>query len=66
MSQPEPVNATLQYVEGCPNWVEFDHRLRQALAGVGRVDTMVTYRQITTPDQAQAAKFRGSPTIRID
>lgn len=22
MSQPEPVNATLQYVEGCPNWVE--------------------------------------------
>lgn len=27
---------------------------------------MVTYRHITTPDQAQAAKFRGSPTIRID
>lgn len=56
----------LLYFDGCPNWQLADERLRVALAQVGREDVRVQHRQVTTPEQADAAEFRGSPTILVD
>jgi hypothetical protein len=55
------------YFDGCPNWQVAAGRLRQALdaAGLaGRVD--VTYQAVETPEEAERAGFRGSPTILVD
>ena len=57
---------SLLYFDGCPNWRIADERLRHALARVGRSDARVEYRQVNSPEEAAAARFRGSPTILID
>lgn len=57
------MRAELQYFEGCPHWQTADHRLRQAAADQGLT---VEHRVITTSAEAEAAQFRGSPTILID
>ena len=62
----EDVSVTLLYSEDCPNWRIADERLREALARAGRDDLRVEYRQVDTPEQAEAAGFRGSPTVLID
>ncbi|TYQ06164.1 UNVERIFIED_ORG: hypothetical protein FNL38_102296 [Nocardia globerula] len=38
----------------------------EALADSGLVDVAVTYRLLTTSDEAAAVPFAGSPTILID
>ncbi|MDV6271723.1 alkylmercury lyase [Rhodococcus globerulus] len=38
----------------------------EALADIGLVDVAVTYRLLTTSDEAAAVPFAGSPTILID
>lgn len=53
----------LLYFEDCPNWKTADERLRR-LAEVRGVD--VSHRIVTTPEEAEAARFRGSPTILVD
>lgn len=53
----------LQYFEGCPHWQTADERLRHVAAVRGLT---VDHRLIATPDEAEAAGFRGSPTILID
>jgi hypothetical protein len=60
------VDVTLLFFEGCPNWRVTDARLRQALALAGRHDARVAHRPVTTPEEAEAAGFRGSPTVLID
>ena len=57
---------TLQYFDGCPNWQLARDRLREALRSIGRDDGAVTYEKIETPEQAEEARFRGSPTILVD
>jgi hypothetical protein len=57
---------TILYSDGCPNWRIADERLREALARAGREDVRVDHRLVTTPEEAQAAGFRGSPTVLID
>jgi hypothetical protein len=59
------VDVTLLYFDGCPNWQVADGRLREALTRAGRDDVRVQHRQITTPEQAEAAGFLGSPTVLI-
>ncbi len=59
------MDVTLQYFDDCPNWKVADERLRTALAARG-LDAGVRYEVIDTPAAAQAAGFRGSPTILID
>lgn len=54
------------YFADCPNWQLADERLRDALARAGRDDVRVEHRQVTTPEQAEATGFRGSPTILVD
>jgi hypothetical protein len=53
----------LLYFEDCPNWKIADRRLR-ALASERGVE--VGHRAVNTPEEAQKAGFRGSPTILID
>lgn len=54
------------YFDGCPNWQECGERVHQALAAVGIADADVRYSRITTPDEAAASAFAGSPTVLID
>ncbi|WP_231839581.1 thioredoxin family protein [Blastococcus saxobsidens] len=56
----------LPYFDGCPNWQLADQRPRDALIQAGRDDVRVEHRRVTTPEQAQAAGFRGSPTVLVD
>jgi hypothetical protein len=57
---------SLLFFDGCPHWRVADERLRQALAQVGRPDTPIEYRTVTTPEQADELRFRGSPTVLVN
>jgi hypothetical protein len=56
----------LQYFDGCPNWLETDTRLREALAAVGRGDVDVEHILVSTAQDAEAVHFHGSPTVLVD
>ena len=60
------MNVTLQYFDGCPNWRVADERLREALREAGVNGSQITYEKIETPEQAEEAGFRGSPTILLN
>jgi hypothetical protein len=60
------VQVELLFFDGCPNWQLADQRLRDALALAGRHDVHVERRKVTTPEQAAAAGFGGSPTVLVD
>ena len=60
------MDVTLLYFDGCPNWQVADERLQEALALAGRDDVRVQRRLVSTPKQAEAARFRGSPTVLVD
>lgn len=53
----------LLYFDGCPHWEVADARLQAVAAEQG---LSVTHRRITTLAEAEAAQFRGSPTILVD
>jgi hypothetical protein len=57
---------SLLYLDDCPNWRIADQRLRRALEVAGRRGTPIRYIRISTPAEASAAGFAGSPTILID
>ena len=57
---------TLLFFADCPNWQLVDARLRNALAHTGRDDVRIAHRLITSPVEADAAGFRGSPTVLVD
>ena len=52
------------YFDGCPNWQEAGARVSTAAAGIPDVE--ITYRRVTTNQEAAALPFAGSPTILID
>jgi len=56
----------LLYWEGCPSHPRALADLREALASLGRADVAVSLQRIDDENQARAAGFVGSPTIRID
>ena len=56
----------LLYSTGCPNQRLAEERLAEALAAVGRPGAEVTLRAVETDEDAQALRFPGSPTIRVD
>jgi hypothetical protein len=60
------VQVSLLYVDDCPNRQVAEARLIEALLLVGRPDLDVERVLITTDEEAQALRFRGSPTILID
>ncbi|MGH3578251.1 MAG: DF family (seleno)protein [Mycobacterium sp.] len=53
----------LLYFEDCPNWRTADRRL-QSLATERGFE--VEHRLVSTPEEAEAASFHGSPTILVD
>ena len=53
----------LLYFDDCPNW-EVAAELLDHLAGSRGLP--VERRLVTTPEEAVAARFRGSPTILVD
>ena len=55
----------LLYFDGCPNWQETDHRLREAIAALG-LDVSPVHVSVTTPEEAERWRFRGSPTVLVD
>lgn len=55
----------LLYFDGCPSWQETERRLRDALASTGS-DASVDLVEVTTPEDAERLRFRGSPTVLID
>lgn len=55
---------TLQYFDGCPNWVILDGRITEALGD--RSDATIIRQRIETHEDAVRVGFRGSPTVLID
>lgn len=53
----------LLYFDDCPNWKTADERLRELATARG---FELRRRLVTTPEEAEAARFRGSPTILVD
>lgn len=60
----EHMDITLQYFDGCPNWMLADERLQ--LLVKERPDIVLAYQTIDTVEAAERAGFPGSPTILID
>lgn len=61
---PGPIQITLQYFDGCPNW-QTTSALLETLVGKG-LDAAIGYELIDSPDAAVARGFRGSPTVLIN
>jgi hypothetical protein len=53
----------LQYFADCPNWRTAERRLRH-LSAERRFE--IERRLVSTPQEAEVAGFRGSPTIVVD
>ena len=53
----------LLYFDDCPNWKIAAERLEVIAGGRG---LMVKRRLVASPEEAEAARFRGSPTILVD
>ncbi|MEV7234192.1 thioredoxin family protein [Streptomyces sp. NPDC051020] len=56
----------LLYFGGCPNWHLAQEHLAQALAITGNPGHHVSLLAVETDEQAQALRFPGSPTIRVN
>lgn len=56
-------HVTLLYFDGCPNWQVADERLRVLSH---ERDLTLEHRLVETPEDADKAGFRGSPTILVD
>ena len=57
---------TIQYFDGCPHWKLADRRVQNVLRNLARSDVKLEYQLIDSPQAADRARFRGSPTILID
>ena len=53
-----------QYFEDCPNWQQTYERLVQVMAG--RDDIVLTMTEVSSPEEAHAVQFRGSPSVLIE
>jgi hypothetical protein len=58
------VPITLQYFDGCPNWINADKELKAA-SGILAVDIEISYQKVESHSEAERLNFRGSPTILI-
>jgi hypothetical protein len=59
------VQIELFYWEGCPSYPEAKSMLEEVLEQ-HQIDAPVELREVRTDDEAEALRFPGSPTIRID
>jgi 8-oxo-dGTP pyrophosphatase MutT (NUDIX family) len=63
MAQPR---VELLYWEGCPSHPQALEQLREAMEEVGLDPGAVELRHVETEEAAEAERFIGSPTIRVD
>jgi hypothetical protein len=56
----------LLFSDGCPNYEALLPRLRALLTGAGADDTAIHLVRVEDADAAEAQRFLGSPTVRID
>ena len=54
------------HVQDCPGLTLTHERLRAALDAVGAGDVEVDHVLVSSPEQAAALRFRGSPTVLVD
>jgi hypothetical protein len=66
MAQATNMNITIQYFDGCPHWKLADQRVQTVLRRLDRADVRLGHELIDSPEAAERARFRGSPTILID
>jgi hypothetical protein len=59
------MNVELLFFDGCPSHEAFLPRLRELLGRAG-VRAEVHQRRVESDDAAQAERFLGSPTLRVD
>lgn len=57
------MDVTLLYFDGCPSWQTTERHLRALGADLG---FELAHRTIDTPEEAEEAGFRGSPTVLVD
>jgi len=62
----EVVEIILQYFDGCPSWRVADERVRQVVGRASEGDHNIAYQKVETQEEAERARFRGSPTILFD
>jgi hypothetical protein len=55
----------LLYFDGCPNWHVADDRLQEALDELGS-SVAVERVLVSTPAEAEAWNFHGSPSVLVD
>src|SRR5262249_4258290 len=58
----ETVRVEVLYFEGCPGFADLMPRLRKLVAD----DAAIELLRIESPEQAEQARFLGSPTVRVD
>ena len=56
----------LLYLDGCPNAVVAQERLRAALRRTGRGDVALDLIHVDGPEHAARLGFTGSPTVRVN
>jgi hypothetical protein len=56
----------LLYWEGCPSHPEARQLVEDVLAQLGLDDATLELREVRTLQEAEAERFPGSPTIRVD
>jgi hypothetical protein len=59
------VRIELLYWDGCPSYPEAKTMLEEVLTRRG-IEAPIDMRQVRTDEEAEALRFPGSPTIRID
>lgn len=57
------VKVTMLYFDDCPSWQIADSHLRLLAE---EIDYSIERIEVTTPEQAEQLRFRGSPSIHID
>ena len=62
----EPVEITIQYFDGCPNWKDASLAIAEAAREIGLSDGVMCFQRLETDQEARLLAFRGSPTILID
>ena len=58
------VNVTLLYFDDCPNWLEADGHLRTLTSE--HPEMIIERRLVETVEDAEATRFRGSPSIIVN
>ncbi|KQM83618.1 hypothetical protein [Agromyces sp. Leaf222] len=60
------MNIQILHIEACPNWVEAGDRVREAVRSLSADGVELSFRLLTSPEDARQVRFAGSPTILLD